>query len=65
MYVCVCNALTEKTVRHAARGSDTSSPRKLYGRLGCAPDCCQCLVQARKIIQEERGADSPLLATAT
>lgn len=65
MYVCICNALTETTVRSAARAGGASCPRTVYSRLGAAPDCCQCLGKARKIIEEERAADNSLLATAT
>ena len=52
MVVCVCNAIRERDVRHAAR-SGTRSPAKAYRSLGCKPQCGQCIPFAREIIKAE------------
>ena len=55
MVVCVCNAIREKELRHAARdGAD--SPCSAYARFGRKPKCGHCVPFARSIIAEERAA---------
>ncbi len=54
MYICICNALTENSVRATARSEGGgTSPGKVYHRLGCAPQCGMCLKRAREIVREE------------
>jgi len=50
--VCVCNALRESQVRHAARGG-AGCAKSAYARLGCKPQCGQCLLFARDVVREE------------
>jgi bacterioferritin-associated ferredoxin len=54
MIVCVCNAITEKEVRQAARGG-CRTPERAYGTLGCEPQCGCCLDYAQEIIDDELG----------
>ena len=55
MIVCVCNRITEKEVRDAARlGADT--PEKAYACVGSEVQCGCCLDYAQDVIDEERGA---------
>lgn len=53
MYVCICNAIRETTLRDAARrccgGADA-----VYAALGKRPQCGQCLDDAAEILIEER-----------
>jgi len=49
MIVCVCNAITEKEVREAAR-QGARTPEDAYARLGCEPQCGCCLDYAQEII---------------
>ncbi|WP_336246251.1 (2Fe-2S)-binding protein [Sandaracinobacteroides sayramensis] len=52
MIVCSCNALREAQVREIARGG-VRCEREAYQRLGCRPQCGQCLTYARQLVQEE------------
>ena len=53
MIVCVCNAISEKEVREAARkGSRT--PEAAYATYDCEPQCGCCLDYALEIIDSER-----------
>lgn len=52
MVVCVCNRITEKEVREAARAGATC-PYTAYGRLDTEPQCGCCLDYAQEIIDEE------------
>jgi bacterioferritin-associated ferredoxin len=51
--ICVCNSLTEKEVREAARRG-ARSPEAAYAALGCEPQCGCCLHYAQEIIDEEQ-----------
>jgi bacterioferritin-associated ferredoxin len=54
MIVCVCNRITEKEVRGAAReGADT--PEKAYACVGCEVQCGCCLDYTQDVIDEELG----------
>ncbi len=57
MYVCVCQAVTERQVREAvARGLD--SMRGLREQLGVAAECGRCARCARGILNECRECKS-------
>lgn len=66
MYVCICNAVTDKQIRKAAR-EGCCSLRTLSAQTGCATTCGKCARMAREILddelraQEEKGVgDIPL-----
>jgi len=63
MIVCVCNAVTEKEVRDAAR-QGCRTPEAAYARLDCEPQCGCCLDYAQEIIDEERGGAPQLRIVA-
>lgn len=52
MYVCICNAVTDKQVRQAAR-EGCNSLRELSCRTGCATTCGKCARMAREILVDE------------
>jgi bacterioferritin-associated ferredoxin len=53
MIVCVCNALREQDVRHAARDGATKVC-EAYAKFGRKARCGQCVPHARTIIDQER-----------
>ena len=53
MYVCICNAIRETTLRDAARRC-TAGVDEIYEALGKRPQCGQCLDDAAEILIEER-----------
>jgi bacterioferritin-associated ferredoxin len=53
MYVCICNAVTEKEVRHAVQ-LGASSLGDLREGLGVAECCGKCASCARQILKDER-----------
>lgn len=55
MYVCICNALTEKQIRTVV-GQDGCTTAKVYVRLGCAPQCGKCVPYVREMVNEHRAA---------
>lgn len=55
MYVCICNALNENTVREAARKNiSTQNAIKIYETLGVKPQCGMCLCDAQNICDNEK-----------
>ena len=59
MYVCVCNAITDKQIRRAARNG-VSTLYELRGTLGVAAGCGSCARTAEDILDEELlGSASP------
>lgn len=53
MIICLCNGITEKEVREAAR-KGARSPEAAYATLDCEPQCGCCLDYAQEIIDEEQ-----------
>ena len=53
MYVCICNAIRETTLRSAAR-TCCGEADAVYESLGKTPQCGQCLDDAAAILIEER-----------
>jgi bacterioferritin-associated ferredoxin len=56
MYVCLCNALTDRDLlRHTATG--TSSVSMVYSACGCRPQCGKCVPFVRQMLRE--GGEAP------
>jgi bacterioferritin-associated ferredoxin len=54
MYVCLCNALTDRDVRaHSARRDGTCSVAMVYRALGCEPQCGKCVPFVRQMLRED------------
>jgi len=49
MYVCVCNAITDREVREAMRNG-ASSLRQLRAALPLGSNCGRCIESAREIV---------------
>ncbi|MES2119495.1 MAG: (2Fe-2S)-binding protein [Pseudomonadota bacterium] len=54
MIVCVCNRLTEREVREAARAG-APTPEAAYAKLGCEVQCGCCLDFAQDVIDDALG----------
>ena len=50
MYVCICNAFTEKQVS-VAIGAGISSPAGVFRHLGCVPQCGKCVPTVRCMVK--------------
>ncbi len=57
MYVCVCNAVTDKQIRKAAR-SGVKDVWQLQQELGVASGCGSCREVASEILREHRDKPS-------
>lgn len=63
MIVCVCNRITEKEVRDAARRG-AATPETAYACAGCEVQCGCCLDYAQDVIDEERMTSARLRLVA-
>jgi bacterioferritin-associated ferredoxin len=66
MYVCICNAVTERTIREAAQ-SGVRTLAELSRRTGCSGCCGTCADLAQQILEDThrtRTLDLPLIAIA-
>ena len=62
MYICICNAVTEKAVRECARNG-VCSVDELAAELGVGAGCGRCRDCANQVLQDAR-AHEPLAAAA-
>ena len=62
MYVCICNAVTEKEIEKAVDGG-CNSLRQLEDQLGVASQCGSCAFDAAACLQKsmEKQLDTDLL----
>jgi len=68
MYVCICNGITDTTIREAAEAG-VSSLTELTMRTGCAASCGSCAGHAAEILAQAqpkpvRVFNVPLFAAA-
>ncbi|CAM3903295.1 bacterioferritin-associated ferredoxin [Xenorhabdus thuongxuanensis] len=53
MYVCLCNAVSDKAIRNAVHQQHIRSIRELRSFVPVGNDCGKCIRQAREIMNEE------------
>ena len=51
MYVCICNALTERRVTQSIR-SGARSPAAVYRDAGVRPRCGKCVEEIRRMLPQ-------------
>ena len=51
MYVCVCNAITDRDVR-AQAPSECSTVSAIYRSLGAQPKCGKCVPLVRQLMRQ-------------
>ncbi len=57
VYICICNALTDRQVRQAAADTGTTKSSEIYAACGCRAQCGQC---ARTLVSLLRGEAGPI-----
>ena len=53
MFICICNALTEKQVDDAI-DNGAHSAEQVYAAHGCAPQCGKCVCEVKERIGSRR-----------
>lgn len=59
MYICVCQAVTDRQIREAAQGG-ARTLKDLRRDLGVTRDCGRCASCARDCLQEVHGNDKKM-----
>ncbi|MFE8145924.1 bacterioferritin-associated ferredoxin [Brenneria goodwinii] len=54
MYVCLCNAVSDKAIRKVVRQYQPQSMQQLRKLVPIGTDCGKCIRHARDIFEEER-----------
>ncbi len=64
MYVCVCNALTDRMMKQAAYAIGSTRLGQVYAACGCRLQCGQCVRGVAKMLQEciREAPDLPIAA---
>jgi bacterioferritin-associated ferredoxin len=62
VYICLCNALTDRQIKQAATATGTTKTSDIYAACGCRAQCGQC---ARALVNLLRGDGDPIQASAT
>lgn len=63
MYICICNAVTESSIRQAVRDG-ARNIFDLIGRTGCSTQCGRCSDLATEILEDELAAISASAGSA-
>jgi bacterioferritin-associated ferredoxin len=61
VYVCICNALTDRQVKQAAIDAGTTKSSAIYAACGCRAQCGQCV---RAMVALLRGEVSSVMEPA-
>ncbi len=63
MYICLCNAITEKAVRDCAQNG-ACSLEQLSSELGVGTGCGRCCECAKEVLRDVHGIEGALSAAA-
>ena len=55
VYVCNCNAIRERDVRHAIN-CGAASPKAVFSHCGAKAQCAKCVCEMREMIDEQQQA---------
>jgi bacterioferritin-associated ferredoxin len=56
LFVCICNALNDRTVRDIVATSGATTPSAVHRAAGCKPQCGRCLPDMADMIAEHETA---------
>jgi bacterioferritin-associated ferredoxin len=57
MYICICNAVSDRDIRRCVQQGNARSMRDLRRELGVTTQCCQCAKAARGVLKEALAGD--------
>ncbi|ADN00302.1 MULTISPECIES: bacterioferritin-associated ferredoxin [Dickeya] len=64
MYVCLCNAVSDKVIRQVVRQHQPQSLKQLKQFVPVGTECGKCIRQARLILEEETAKNAELYKVA-
>lgn len=63
MYVCICNAFTDKQVKRSL-DQGACSAAGIFKAMGCAPQCGTCVPYVREMVRTHIGATAHAITAA-
>jgi len=57
MYVCLCNALTDRKLKQAMADSGSATPSEVYAACGCRAQCGNCVRAVLALLRESVTCD--------
>jgi bacterioferritin-associated ferredoxin len=58
LFVCICNALNDRTVRDIVATGAAATPSAVHRAAGCKPQCGRCLPDMAEMISEHQTASA-------
>ncbi|PPQ30779.1 (2Fe-2S)-binding protein [Rhodopila globiformis] len=52
MYICICNALTDKKVEQAVEAVNSQRPRDVYAACDCRAQCGRCVKTILQMLRD-------------
>jgi bacterioferritin-associated ferredoxin len=55
LYICLCNALTDRKLKQAATETGSTRPGEIYAACGCRAQCGQCVQAVLDLVRAHVG----------
>ena len=52
MYICLCNALTDRKLKQAIKDGGSATPSEVYAACGCRAHCGKCVRSVLGLLQD-------------
>ena len=59
VYICICNALTDRRLKEAIAHGSNGSPNEVYAACGCRAKCGNCVRIVKEYLREHCPAPEP------
>ena len=56
MYICLCNALTDRRLKEAIAATGGRSPDDVYAACGCRAKCGKCVQVVKELLRDHSDA---------
>lgn len=64
LYICLCNALTDRKLRQAATATGSIRPAEIYAACGCRAQCGQCVQTVLQLLRDHASTTAEQLQGA-
>jgi bacterioferritin-associated ferredoxin len=64
VYICICNALTDRRLKEAIAASDSQRPKEVYAACGCRAKCGKCVDLVKDLLRDHGRTPEAILPAA-
>jgi bacterioferritin-associated ferredoxin len=64
VYICLCNALTDRKLKQAAIATGSTRPGEIYAACGCRAQCGQCVQTVLDLLRDHASRSAEQLQGA-